>query len=849
LTGLVEPILSHLAKLGFEVREGPALPFGERLPLVSGTAWDNKTAQLALLAEGIGKINQAHWRQLLFAGSGIRHQLANDHASGFGTPLVLAVVDSTGAAELRKLAEDLAKRYAVFNRVDLNLVPSNSTSNPDKLDDALAPLLPRCRRLLGQEISRKEVQRFWRVLRDEVVKTAENLPQEFGELRGSIGEASADELIGDSADSPQLPAPTPIEEISLSHFRSIRDADIRLADVNVLHGPNGGGKTSAIEAMELCWAGTSQRKPADVSTKDYARHLPWNGEGEFALTVDGRPITSVLDEAEVELARSVLTQDAISDLVDRAPQERFSAMLATTGLEIPDLKGRTQALVAAAKDRADDALDRAGISPLPRSDSDGLKHLKRQLEGNFLSRLSGLPELAPIEATLSSLGGDQFSVSDPTEDRNLRALLASADAEVVEGVAEPSSGERVEAILNEAQAAVERRLAFCLERVTAIRQLLRALEMPAPVPRPEPTAEKRRPESAAPPIAPEVATKWMHHSRSLRRAAEDFQELAEEVQDAKTSKRLRDYAEALVEAAEIAPSTALERWSRPQGPTVPPSRRLVMELPYEAAGFAGAPTNLGSLNAPLGELANALQEHVEVLREILDDLRSHPARTFGAHSARVMDALCRFELARTLRREGPIHKSSELLVIDLMDGRLAPVVRELTAAIVRFEWYFKPLQLSGEDGEVIFGGLATDRPDLDARMLLNSAEKSLLGVAWFLALHMLQPGARREVLVLDDPASGLDPMNQAGFASTLRAFVRLITPKQVVLATHDDSVAAVFAEEFALPGEWPASIKRLRFQRDDEDFTSVTEEPVPKKSLGLADETKRLGLLEDAPAG
>jgi hypothetical protein len=850
LTGSVEQILSRLATLGFQVREGPVLPFGEQLPLVSGTAWDTETAQLALLAEGIGEIDQARWQQLLFAGSGIRHQLADAHASGFGTPVVFAVVDSTGATQLRQLAEDLAKRYAVFNRVDLNLVPRAWVSDPVKLDDALAPLLPRCRQHLGQEISHKEVQEFWEVLRVQVVKTAEELPEAFGNSRRPVGEASAEELIGDSAGRPQLPAPKPIGKISLRNFRSIRKADFSLADVNILHGPNGGGKTSAVEAMELGWAETSQRMPADVDAEDYARHLPWNGEGVFGLTVDGRPVEGVVKKPKVELARCVLAQDTISDLVNRAPEERFGAMLTLTGLEIPDLKTRTFELVSEAKSRANEALAQAGIPPLPRSDSHGLRHLTRELEGNFLSRLAALPELPPIERTIAEVGESPFSVTDPAAEQTLRKLLARADADVAEGVAAPASGSRVEATLDEAQRAVERSLSSRLERVTAIRQLLSALARPATGPAPGTTGDRGGAESSDAPISTEVAVRWMNHSRSLLSAAEEFEGLADTTGDAKTSRRLRNYAQALLDAAEIAPSRSLERWIRPQRSLAPPPPRIgTVDIPYRGAGFVDAPARPGSIVTPLNELAGALQAHVEGLREIHDDLRAHPARTFGAHSARVMDALCRFELARTLRREGPIHRSSEVLVADLMEKRLAPVVGELTAAIVRFEWYFKPLQLSGENGELTFGGLATDRPNLDARMLLNSAERSLLGVAWFLSLHMLQPKGRREVLVLDDPVSGLDPINQAGLASTLRAFVRLIAPKQVVLATHDDAVAAVFAEEFALPGKWPGSVKRLRFQRNGKDFTEITDEPVPKKSPGLAGETERLGLLEDAQAG
>lgn len=848
MTGLIERILDRLKKLEFEVRQGSVLPFGERLPLVSATAWDTKTAQLALFAEATGTIDQARWRQLLFAGSGIRHQLAADHASGFGTPVVFAVVDSDGAAALRELAEDLAKRYAVFNRVDLNLIPQEWVGVPGKLDDALAPLLPRCRDLLGEEISRKEVQKFWEVLRDRVVATAEKLPESFGATRRPVGEASAEELIGDSANMQQLPAPKPIRSISMRNFRSIREASFSLADVNILHGPNGGGKTTAVEAMELGWAESSQRMPGDVKAEDYARHLPWNGEGTFTVTVDDREVTALGERPKTELARCVLTQDVIANLVDQAPQQRFTAMLAVTGLEIPDLKARTKRLVETAKLRADAALAEAGLPPLPTSASNGLGYLTGKLEGNFLSRISTLPELQSLETTISSLAQEPFQISDPNEDAKLRALLENADAGVAEGLSDPAAGKTVATILDEAGKAVERLLASRLQRASAVRQVLSALEPSQPL-RDRDPAPDRPEETSDAPISTRVAVKWMNHSRSLLSAAEEFEGLAAGTEDAKMANRLKNYAKALVEAAEIAPPMrALERWSRPQARLAPPpaSPGIPSSAPYGAAGFAEVPESPAAVQEPLRELVDVLQKHIEVLRQLDDDLRSHPARNFGAHSARVMDALCRFELARTLRREGPIQESSEALVADLMDQRLGPVVIELTAAIVRFEWYFKPLQLSSEKGKVVLAGLATDSDELDARMLLNSGERSLVGLAWFLALHMLQPRDRREVLVLDDPASGLDAMNQAGLASTMRAFVRLLKPRQVVLATHDDAVAAVFAEEFALPGKWPKSIQRLRFRRGGDDCTKISEELVPKKAADLSDETERLGLLADA---
>ena len=88
MTEATAKVLSHLEDVGFQVQSGEAMPFGEPLPLVSGVAWETQTAQLALIAEGRAPLAIEAWRQLLFAGSGIRHQLAGDDASAFGTPVI-----------------------------------------------------------------------------------------------------------------------------------------------------------------------------------------------------------------------------------------------------------------------------------------------------------------------------------------------------------------------------------------------------------------------------------------------------------------------------------------------------------------------------------------------------------------------------------------------------------------------------------------------------------------------------------------------------------------------------------------------------------------------------------------
>jgi hypothetical protein len=350
----VVQILTRLGELGFRTRTGRLEPFGERIPLVSGIAWDARTAQLALVAEMGREASADEWRQLLFAGSALRHHLADDGSAAFGTPIILAVVDDDGRHRLRELAEDLAQRYVIFNRVDLNLVLRSDLADPDRLDDALAPLLPRCREALGQEISKDEVKRFWKALEDEVMRAAAGLDSIFSAHREAVGQQTATALVAESASAPDLASPWPLDRLRLRNFRSIGEADVALSPITIIHGPNGGGKSTLLEGLELVWAGTSQRKPATVSAGEYARHLPRNGVGEFEVTGDGGEVVrDVADEARAELGRCVLTHEAVEALVSQSPDDRYSALLATTGLEIPDLATRTATLLDDAKKSAD----------------------------------------------------------------------------------------------------------------------------------------------------------------------------------------------------------------------------------------------------------------------------------------------------------------------------------------------------------------------------------------------------------------------------------------------------------------------------------------------------------------
>ncbi len=276
------PLLDRLREMDFTIHDGPWRPFGEELPMVAAVTWDARTAQLAIIANDEADYGDEDWRQLLFAGSALRYQLRADGPSAFGAPVILAVVNNTGIRHLRGLAEALAREVVVFARVDLNLVPRSALGDPSRLDDALAPLLPRCRATLGQEISKGEVNKFWQMLRNEITKAANALPDIFGSARSTAAQDAEKALIAGEADQQQLPALRPVAQVSIRNFRSFGEASVKFAPATVISGSNGSGKTSLLEALEIGWAGTSQRKPPDVNAAEYARHLPTDGEGNFA---------------------------------------------------------------------------------------------------------------------------------------------------------------------------------------------------------------------------------------------------------------------------------------------------------------------------------------------------------------------------------------------------------------------------------------------------------------------------------------------------------------------------------------------------------------------------------------
>lgn len=833
-----ERILVRLEEAGFQVHRGGLAPFGEELALVAGCAWDERTAQLAVIADGEVSGAEEQWRQLLFACSGLRHHLAADTRTAFGTPVILAVVDAYGERAMRELVEDLLRRYAVFNRVDLNLVRQEVTTAEESLDTAMAPLLPCCRRMLGTEISRRDVIHFWDVLREEVKDAASSLDKRFGVYRESAGDALAEMLVGDFASARELPAPHAIHTLEIEHFRSFTRAQVELAQATVLHGANGSGKSTVLEALELLWASTSQRKPAYASAPEYARHLPHNGAGEFSIRGDGQAVTNVDDEPRAQLERCVLTQEFVTALANSSPGQRYEQLLTITGLEIPDLDTRTKRILASVKDAADEALTAAGLPKLPSTNTAALAFLDRELGSAFARRLPPVDDLRAVEEGLALASDGTYRPQSWGDERRALDAAIRADAAVAETVARPGEDNESIGALDSAAAVMREMAGTRHAAARAARALLETLErsqVQVPV--------RVAPQTRRAPVSAELAVRWLANADSSQAAARRFAEDAKALEDPEWRARLEAHVQALDAVSSSTPRKELETWTRREKVPAPvkPAEPVAAEL-FVAAGFAELPVRSTVLPVHLRARIDLLHAHATALEGLAREMDTHPARRYHEHAPRLLDAICRYELGRAIRRKGPIAKAGEQLVRELLQSRLLPVVRELMAALVRFEWYFKPLQIPHAPGKLVFGGLATPHADLDASMTLNSAERSVLGVAWFLALHLMQPPERRQVLVLDDPTAAFDTTNQWSFVATVRAFVRLTRPEQILISTHDDAVAATLTDDLAPVNDWPREVSMLRCERGPQDASVVAQEALIADSYDTERELALLGL-------
>lgn len=119
---------------------------------------------------------------------------------------------------------------------------------------------------------------------------------------------------------------------------------------------------------------------------------------------------------------------------------------------------------------------------------------------------------------------------------------------------------------------------------------------------------------------------------------------------------------------------------------------------------------------------------------------------------------------------------------------------------------------------------------VDADAILNQAEKSLVGLSWFLTAYLLAGREYSNVLILDDPFQHLDETNIGSFMRVLDLMDRVFNVGQIIVTLHErnhfDSLLRLWA---VIPSRLPDSTDfgtatACIILRQNESFTSDIQE-------------------------
>lgn len=853
-------ILSSLDSVGFEIGIGTIAPLGRELPLVEAWALDHDTATLALIASDprldgdpaeLDRRDE-QWRELLFAVASLRHEVRRGRAPALSTPIVLALVnDGEGESRLRSLAESLSREFLLFSRVELNLVVGEP---PDReLELALAPLLIQSRRAL---------------MRGNVIgsQTLEDLA---AEVAASV-EARVEEI--DKALRPQAPAAArrivehlqraivpsselagahdfrPLESIRLRNFRAFEEAEIPLAQATLFEGLNGTGKSSVIEALQILLSGTSDRRPADVSRADFDDHLRRNGTEEWSIEalVPGHPsdpVKSTSESPRENLRRNIFLQDLSRDIALESPSHRYTALLRITGLEIPELRELASDLRATTRDDLNRVLRKLGVDSLSNLQLVGPRYVREKLRVIGKTTLPPLSVVSAAEAQLidgAKAHGVALSPRFMDEDELAQAWqrLESVVARQVD-LLRPS--DEVVGAAREFHNALRDHASRARKQIKAIDEVLARVPRRLPVAT-EATKPSRRQETAIPPAA---AQEWLDAGAALRRASIALRSRRESITDPVWTDRVDRFLDAANNALEAVPFEFLEAAvSQASAAPLPRQRPSAPTVDSSALADAGLPTDLlpflSDVEGPLIGLRDAIRSRAASAEALAEEVLQLPLVNLEGAEDELHEALAAYEIAR--RIQVPLERAQEVMLTRLFETSLRTVLAELVAALTRFEWYFGRFEVDVEKQAVAFRKMVVDSDALDLRMLLNAGERSIVTIAWFLALHLLQPPARRRVLVMDDPLAALDANNAQAAIATLRTIARLTKPDLFLFSTHDLATAESVERELQPVGEWPARTSRLHFSRDSRGLTRAEAADAALAEPDVEDELERLGL-------
>jgi energy-coupling factor transporter ATP-binding protein EcfA2 len=851
---LREQILLTLADVGFRTGEGPLAPLDNPLPLVTGWAVDDTTASLAVVVEDPkGVTDEDPWRELLFALSGIRHEVRDGGSAAIGTPVAIAILASAEEGKrLRRLIEDVSVRYVLFSRVELSVVLEDE--GEAGVARALAPLLPACRRALsdGIVIGNGALQALADELRQAITTLAAALDPALNTHARAAADDFAEQLGGLVLNGAAANTFNPVawSTVALENFRSFAAQDVRLGTLTLLEGLNGTGKSSLVEALEILWAGTSQRKPVDEAADAYDRHLSRDGNSQWELRGLTEPnaqeptvVRATASTSAGVLARNVFSQDGSPDIARETGKTRYSELLRITGLAIPELQAECQRINRAAKTELDEVLARLNIEPLPtiatRAEDHVTKALSKLATTSFPTpdaanhaqqRLAEHARYVGILYRLVETPSSQAAADAATRAVALAAGLRT-DAAFIQEIRQLHENLRVASTTLD-------------ERARALETLAAAL-VGSRLAKPE-QERSGAVEPRVPGVPRALAGTWLQAGRSLRQSVDRLRVDSADVADRAWKDRLEEFIRAAEQALERIPFPELEEvvGHRPT-PAEPirsaptrPDKKL-----FGDAGFDAVSDDLvldPELESRVSETSRLLRDYSSELSRYSQSLLTAPLVQLEGSEAALLKAITRFELARRLKQ--PLDKAQAEMLSRLLSGPLEPLLTELIAALTRFEWYFHPFKMSVARGNVRLSGLATASEELDVRMLLNAGERAIVTIAWFLALHVLQPESDRKVLVLDDPFSPLDENNQAALIATLRSLTRLTRPDLLVLASHDRLVADGVEREFGALHGWPSTRARIRFSRAPDGTSRADGTPADSPEADYEGELTRLGI-------
>ena len=608
-----DKVISRLDDLKFEIQRDYLELFGETLPLLKAIAVDEVAHQLVLVAEQDSALDGAEhsedaydrpWRELLFAVSGLRHHLRGPGAPALGSPILLAIVDGDGADRLRGLVEEIAENYALFSRIDINIIDSKKIEAGDgdgELDFALASLLPCVRHAIDNEVTvaAQDVDQFWAELRGEIRGVANALASDFGESTATEAVQQILEGLKSDEDRRTLdPKPArAVESLELENFRSFKYAKVALPRVGIVHGANGSGKSSICEALEILWSGRTQRIPSDIDPPEYVRHLNRDGKqfvlgchfrGDGEEKKEGYGATGIEELSALPLGRTVLAQHVLTEMASNTPRERFGAFLEASGLNLPELDRQADGLRRTACDEANKALAQAGIPPINAVNRNGLEHLRRALGGSFAAQLPSVDRLGGSVDSLIRASDGAYAPIRPLVDPMLPQLLAEVDAALFFSVRAglgkaPDPTAKVEAAMVALREEANRLRGIADSMRLLVQHFNRALLG-------GPQAEEPAAASSNPPMPLATAASWLAHVESLKRSALELEQLAPSIDDVDWRQRLDWYTEILQTAIDRSNLDGLKRLVAQQTPAGPPAALVETDLTLlREARFSRAP--------------------------------------------------------------------------------------------------------------------------------------------------------------------------------------------------------------------------------------------------------------------